>query len=212
MPQYITNTMRICTKDALNAKYDATVPVKPIYNAATNVTSSSSSSSTLPHFEDEEYCSDSPFDVPWSLDDAAKADNPAAMFSVGNVPMWDGVSFASSEQDWFTSSRKYPFESHIAQLVNTNPGVSSMHGWTDGGDEASCAQLLTDQEELLQCTTDADCQPLVPSTKLQCHYGICVMDMKQYPSCYAHRDCQVRFCCFAVISLWFLLAHATSKA
>jgi hypothetical protein len=31
MPQFVTNTMRLCTKDAANASYDASVPVRPIY-------------------------------------------------------------------------------------------------------------------------------------------------------------------------------------
>jgi hypothetical protein len=103
MPQYLTNTMRICTKDAKNARYDATVPVKPTYSSSLFF-----ERTTTPIFEDQEYCSASPYEVPWSLEDAARADNPAAMFSVGNVPMWDGVPFASSEQDWLTSSSKYP--------------------------------------------------------------------------------------------------------
>ncbi len=107
MPQYVTNTKRVCTKDALDARYDASVPVQPTYYAC-NSNDSTSARSTIPAFEDHEHCSSSPYDVPWTLDDPARADNPAAMFSVGNVPMWDGVPFASSEQDWLTSSSKYP--------------------------------------------------------------------------------------------------------
>jgi hypothetical protein len=114
MPQCLTNTMRICTKDAKNARYDATVPVKPTYSSSLFF-----ERTTTPIFEDQEYCSTSPYEVPSSLEDAARADNPASMFSVGNVPMWDGTSFASNgqQQEWFTSTRKYPFESHDGQIV-----------------------------------------------------------------------------------------------
>ncbi len=99
--------------------------MKPTYSS-----SLFSKKTTTPIFEDQEYCSTSPYEVPWSLEDTARADNPAAMFSVGNVPMWDGIPFANcGQQEWFTSTRKYPFESHAGQIVNTNPGTSTTHSW-----------------------------------------------------------------------------------
>ena len=104
MPQFVTNTMRVCTRDAPGAAYDASVPVKPVYN---NTLFDSS----------EELCSESPFDVPWSLEDAKAAENPAALFSVGNVPMWDGSPVDSA------NPIVYPANTYAAQLDNTDPGT-----------------------------------------------------------------------------------------
>jgi hypothetical protein len=93
MPQFVTNTMRICTRDASSKlAYDASVPVSPrFYN------STAGSFSLNPDFEStQEHCSASPYDVPWSFEDATAADNAAAMFSVGSVPMWDGSRLSSN--------------------------------------------------------------------------------------------------------------------
>lgn len=178
MPQFVTNTMRLCTKDAANAAaagggppmYDATVPVKPLYRT------NGSATTTTPIFSDEEYCSESPYDVPWSFEDAAMVENPSAMFSVGCVPMWDGSNASASSL--------YPQTGYVAQLQNTRPG-SSFRTW--GGADGACTD-----GELLTCTTDADCVPLGSGAKMQCHkaYGVCVMHMEQFQSCYSHRDCQ----------------------
>ncbi len=102
MPQFVTNTMRVCTRDAAGAAYDASVPVKPLYN---NTSFDGS----------EELCSESPFDVPWSLEDATAAENPAALFSVGSVPMWDGTPVDTNPV--------YPGNAYAAQLDNTDPGM-----------------------------------------------------------------------------------------
>lgn len=112
MPQFVTNTMRVCTRDALGAMYDATVPVKPLYRG--NGSSGGNHSSTTPVFGDDELCAESPFDVPWSMEDAAATENPAALFAVGNVPMWDGSPVDSNPV--------YPAPSYAAQLDNTDPG------------------------------------------------------------------------------------------
>ena len=178
MPQFVANTMRLCTKDAANAQsagggppmYDATVPVKPLYRTG------GGGRTTTPIFSESEYCSDSPYDVPWSFDDASNVENPSAMFSVGSVPMWDGAAISTGS--------KYPGDGYVSQLYNTNPGTS-FRTW--GGQDGACTD-----GELLACTTDADCVGNSPGVKVQCHpdYGVCVMDMKQFPSCYAHRDCR----------------------
>ena len=105
MPQFVTNTMRVCTRDALGASYDASVPVRPMY----------SGNASIPSFgNDNELCAESAYDVPWSLEDAAAAENPAAQFSVGNVPMWDGTPV--------TSNPVYPADAYALQLDNTDPG------------------------------------------------------------------------------------------
>lgn len=70
IPQFETNTMRICTLDAKDVQYDAAVPVGPKWKGAANT------------FSQTEYCSQSSSDVPWSLDDINDAD--PAMFSAGN--------------------------------------------------------------------------------------------------------------------------------
>lgn len=79
MPQFVTNTMRICTVDSVNVTYDATVPVKPRFNNG------------VEEFSSEEYCSDSPYEVPWSIDKAE--DSHPSMFTVGNAPMYRFVNF-----------------------------------------------------------------------------------------------------------------------
>jgi hypothetical protein len=167
MPQFITNTMRLCTKDAANSSYDATVPARPRYG-----TNASAPSATTPVYDAEELCSSSPYEVPWTLDDPARADNPAAMFSVGSVPMWDGSPIPSNA--------KYPSDVYDTQLFNTNPGSSSFQTWGEGCMDG----------DLLSCARDSDCVSLDPSrVRLQCVRGVCVVDMKQSPSCYSHRDC-----------------------
>jgi hypothetical protein len=57
MPQFVTNTMRLCTRDAAGkVSYDATVPVKPRYYNASARTYSQN-----PDFTGaQEYCSSSP--------------------------------------------------------------------------------------------------------------------------------------------------------
>lgn len=54
-PQYMTNTMRICTRDAVDVSYDATVPVKPKWQDPSRM------------YSEEEHCADSSEDVPWSM-------------------------------------------------------------------------------------------------------------------------------------------------
>ena len=113
MPQFITNTMRVCTRDAPGATYDASVPVKPLFY----------NSSVLPTFEGaEEMCSETPFDVPWSMEDAAAAENPAAQFSLGCVPMWDGSPVDMNPV--------YPSDAYTAQLDNTDPGTLKFQRFT----------------------------------------------------------------------------------
>lgn len=115
MPQFVTNTMRVCTRDAADAQYDASVPAMPRYYDSTSSTYQTASSNPE-HVWDgsEEYCSDSPYDVPWSMEDPARAENPAAMFSTGCVPMWDGSPLASNPV--------YPSLAYTAQLENMDPG------------------------------------------------------------------------------------------
>jgi hypothetical protein len=74
MPPVVTNTMRVCTRDAVNVAYDAAVPVRPRFFA--NNTEEWGA----------EYCADSPYDIPWTIDDPAKA-HPS-MFAVGSIPMY----------------------------------------------------------------------------------------------------------------------------
>lgn len=185
MPQFVTNTMRLCTKDASNVAYDASVPVAPVYYNGSN----SSSYSTNPQFDTQEQCSGSPFDVPWSTEDAAQAENPASAFAVGCVPMWDGSALAQNA--------KYPSDAYDSQLYNMDPGMPSSEttGWGEGCMDGS----------LLQCTKDSDCVP-IGSAKLMCKHGVCVMDTRslvdlsskstppsnihKLSSCYSHRDCQ----------------------
>ena len=55
MPTHVTNTMRVCTREAINVQYDASVPVSPKWTHGHESMG-------------EEYCADSPYDVPWSID------------------------------------------------------------------------------------------------------------------------------------------------
>lgn len=108
MPQFVTNTIRLCTKDAANATYDPYVPVKPLYGSA-------GTNPTFAEGDGDEMCSTSPTDVPWSMEDAAASENPASTFAVGSVPMWDGSKLS---QNPF-----YPKKGVFAeQLANMDPG------------------------------------------------------------------------------------------
>jgi hypothetical protein len=57
MPTHVTNTMRVCTRDAVNVQYDASVPVAPKWVGGTESMG-------------EEHCAETPYDVPWSIDAA----------------------------------------------------------------------------------------------------------------------------------------------
>jgi hypothetical protein len=57
MPTHQTNTMRVCTRDATNVQYDASVPVVPKWLNGGQES------------QGEEYCAETPYDVPWSIDD-----------------------------------------------------------------------------------------------------------------------------------------------
>ncbi len=144
MPQFVTNTIRLCTKDASNAAYDASVPVAPLYYHL-----NSSSYTAIPKFEEQESCSDSPHDVPWSMEDSAQSENPAAAFSVGCVPMWDGSPLDQNPV--------YPSSVYDSQLYNMDPGISSATaagGWGKGCMDG----------KLIECSSDADCISLDSST------------------------------------------------
>ena len=199
MPQFVTNTMRVCTRDASGATYDAAVPVKPLFH----------NSSVLPTFEgSEEMCSETPFDVPWSMEDAAAAENPAAQFSLGCVPMWDGSPVDMNPV--------YPSDAYTAQLDNTDPGTFPFqpytlfihtelitHEKTGSPGNTDWGSCLGDQQQL-QCASDKDCHSIEPTTvSLRCVHSVCVVDTGIVPplsrstpsaihassSCYAHRDC-----------------------
>lgn len=168
MPQLETNTMRVCTTDADGVQYDAAVPVKPVWPGKNEEA-----------FSPNEYCAPSSSDVPWLLDDINLAD--PAMFSAGTVPMWSGDA-------WSTQS-KYPSDSKLAELRNTNPGIRSASplSWNQQScDSSPSAAAGTAQ---LTCTTDADCKPLLPSQKMQCLSGVCILDRAATGTCYSHRDC-----------------------
>lgn len=75
MPRSVTNTMRLCTVDSVNVEYDATVPIRPRF-----------SGNGFEQFSSTEYCSETPYEVPWAVD-SRDVTHPS-MFSVGNVPMY----------------------------------------------------------------------------------------------------------------------------
>lgn len=70
--QFVTNTMRVCTKDAANVEYDAAVPVKPKWK------------DTSKKYSDVEFCAPLETDVPWSLDDSNIGDTgmPLLIFAL----------------------------------------------------------------------------------------------------------------------------------
>ena len=57
MPQYETNTMRICTMDADGVQYDASAPVKPRWSNAGGTE----------QFSVREHCAELSSDVPWQV-------------------------------------------------------------------------------------------------------------------------------------------------
>jgi hypothetical protein len=165
MPQYDANTMRVCTTDASNAKYDPAAPVKPKWAG---------------NFSSTENCAPLSTDVPWSLDDNSRAD--PAMFTVGNAPMWGA-------ETWITQN-KYPNDNRVDDILNTNPGLRSVHDWQG----QSCSSSPAEQQ--LICETNSDCVPLDSSYAMECLSGVCILSRTQTKTCYSHRDClaQKKWC------------------
>lgn len=161
--QYVTNTMRVCTKDAVNVAYDATVPVQPRWSSPANM------------FSGEEFCAPSEKDVPWTMDDSNIAD--PGMFSAGNAPMWRG-------SNW-DDNAKYPDANRFREVNNTSPGLRSEQRW-----DASCFKS-ENMQDVISCSQDSDCVPL-PNTgiRLQCVRGICVLHRQDTGTCYSHADCE----------------------
>lgn len=174
MPQFDTNTMRLCTREPYRDKddgllrYDATVPVQPVNGGG---------------FAGDEggQCSDSADAVPWTFAEVEKGDR--SQRSLGGCPMcgFAGRLGSNSATNWNLgtgSSQKYP--SQTTRLTNTYAGVAES-GWH------TCAD-----GHLLQCTTDAECVPLYSTTApLQCKRGVCVKKLKTTDTCYAHEDCML---------------------
>jgi hypothetical protein len=162
-PQYMTNTMRVCTKDAVDVSYDAAVPVKPRWKDGSE------------KYSDEEYCAASSEDVPWTMDDSNIAD--AAMFSVGNAPMWRGTRIEAGGQ--------YPDANRVREILNTNPGLRSEKTW-----ESTCKTSRI--QDTISCTSNDDCISLNPSAaKVECFRGVCILDREtgNNATCYSHADC-----------------------
>lgn len=99
--------MRICTRDAVNVSYDATIPAKPVWQEA---------------YSSTEHCASSEKDVPWSMDDSNIAD--PGMFSAGNAPMWRG--------NVWDAAGLYPDANRLREINNTSPGLRSQNAWNAG--------------------------------------------------------------------------------
>jgi hypothetical protein len=158
MPTHVTNTMRVCTQDAIGIKYDAHVPVKPLWDS---------------NEYGSEYCSPSPYDVPWNIDSGARGNTPPGMFSVGHLPHYYGEDFASITSNFF------PISSLVKEYVH--PGVQE-HSWG-----SSCTH-----GDFLECENDNDCVS-TGSVALECLRGVCVLAYSQDDGemvCYRHADCE----------------------
>ena len=157
MPMHVTNTMRICTRDAANARYDAAVPVRPLWSG---------------EFGDE-FCSDSPFDTPWNIDDKGSDEIHPGMHSVGHVP------FFRYGQEAVGQKGVYPAMRHQIRLVR--PGVND----TSWGDDC-------ENENLLSCSSDADCKLVelaqTEQSRLRCYRKVCIV--LDDGACYAHEHCE----------------------
>lgn len=166
MPTYVTNTMRVCTRDSVNVSYDATVPVKPRFNDGNTVNSYG-----------EMYCSDSAYDVPWSIDNDGLAISHPGMFSVGHVAMYHGQAWGNAGD----AALKYPGSDRQNEMDATHPGVRD-YSW--GG---SCTD-----GDVLECETHDDCvalDGLDASVSLVCYRGVCVKDFAATDKCYDHTHC-----------------------
>jgi hypothetical protein len=162
MPQFVTNTMRVCTRDAINVEYDATVPVLPKWNDLDNTYG-------------EEYCSTTPYEVPWTVDDAT--DTHPSMFSTGNTALWRG--------DVWNDAANYPSADRLTELENTHPGIPD-NSWGE-----SCTD-----GDLLYCSSDDDCVGIDEDVSLECFRNTCILFRENREVCYRHEDCQQddKFC------------------
>jgi hypothetical protein len=160
MPTLVTNTMRVCTQDATNVMYDAHVPVMPRWLGPANQAG-------------DEHCSNSPYDIPWTIDDAGSNVMEPGMFSTGHLAHYSGTMQSDVQ------NKDYPDGLAImSQYVH--PGVS-VHSWGD-----SCAD-----GEFLECTADEHCVGLEDDVTMVCLRGVCVLHYQFHDSftCYDHSDC-----------------------
>lgn len=107
MPQYVTNTMRVCTSSQSGVEYDPSVPVTPKTSSPTEMYG-------------EEQCSENPFDTPWWMPDGER---DPSMMSVGNVPSWH------ASESWSTTIT-YPA---TKVLSRPGPGPAGDMSWGMGG-------------------------------------------------------------------------------
>jgi hypothetical protein len=122
MPQFVTNTMRLCTKDAINVEYDATVPVLPRWTTGAEAYG-------------DEHCSENPYEVPWTVEDKSIA-HPS-MLSIGNSPLWRGGA-------WDTSAQ-FPKTDRLVELQNTHPGIPD-NSWGSSCTDGDLLYCTTDDE------------------------------------------------------------------
>lgn len=160
MPREYVNTMRACTRDAKDAQYDASVPVKPRYGEGESASFTASFDATL-------HCASTPHDVPWIQ---VPGSAPEAG-SAGLVPLWDGV---------YQGQTKYPSDNILSsgRLRNLRAGVA--------GDGSGCHQgTLLSCEASSDCVgTGAE-----GAAGLECVRGVCVLGRAATSTCYSHSDC-----------------------
>jgi hypothetical protein len=157
MPTHTTNTVRMCITDAAGVKYDAHVPVKPLWENNEEALGI-------------EYCADSPYDVPWTTDDAGAEYIFPGMYSVGHLAHYDGVPIyeTATVPNYVGTMKHYV---HPGLRDNTW-GTSCTHG------------------EFLDCSSDQDCVSVVATTSLRCVRNVCVLSDASGVTCYDHADCE----------------------
>jgi hypothetical protein len=158
MSTHQTNTMRVCTRDAVNVMYDAHVPVMPKWENGEGE-------------QGDEYCADSPYDVPWSIDEAGSDHTHPGMFSVGHVAHYAAQDYGSLRYQVFPTA---------SAMSYVHPGVRNSE-WG-----ASC----TDGNSLV-CIDDTDCVGVDTSVTLVCVRGVCVLSYDYGITCYSHSDCAI---------------------
>lgn len=161
-PMFETNTVRVCTRDSKGATYDGSAPIKPSWDGVS--------------FEDEEHCSTTPYEVPWSVDEGDETMDPT-MFSTGFVSLSPPAFFVGGVQN--VGLLSYPPATRTSSKVYA--GFNQSEGWGD----------RCHNDGLFECAIDTDCSSLAIdasiASKLKCFRGVCIVLEPGY--CYMHEHC-----------------------
>jgi len=162
MPSFVTNTARMCTRDAKGATYDATMPILPKWDEGSF---------------DDEYCSTSPYDTPWFMgEDQVAHPNMASMGYVALSPpgFYQGVGTLQANEIFYPSA--FYTDDVVYAGVNVSDWGSNCHN-----EDLLWCDTVQDCKSIYPTDT-------VLQNKLRCFRHTCILLEDGY--CYEHADCE----------------------